>query len=88
MTQIRTLILPLATLVFVAAAPAFAQNQAPSQSSTKMEDVSKWTQKQWNAAKAKWSKEKVKWAHCQSKEYEKMFSGRKSWPFLYDCMTK
>jgi hypothetical protein len=38
----------------------------PAETSTvKMEDVSKWTQKQWNAAKAKWSEEKVKWGDCQ-----------------------
>ena len=30
-----------------------------------MEDVSKWTQKQWDAAKTKWSKEKAKWDDYQ-----------------------
>jgi len=53
-----------------------------------MEDVSKWTQKQWNAAKAKWSEEKTKWNGCQNQAKGKNLSGRKSWQFLYDCMTK
>jgi len=53
----------------------------------KMEDVSKWTQKQWNAAKAKWSEEKTKWNDCQAQGKTKNLSGRKSWQFLYDCMT-
>ena len=96
MTQIRTLILSITMLTLVATAPAFAQNQTPPQptvklaaaSSTKMEDVSKWTQRQWNTAKAKWSKENLKWADCQKQAGEKKLSGRKSWSFLYDCMTK
>ena len=83
-------------LILVATAPAFAQSQTPLQPtakpaatlSTKMEDVSKWTKKQWNAAKAKWSKEKVKWANCQKQANEKKLSGRESWSFIYDCMTK
>jgi len=53
----------------------------------KMEDVSKWTQKQWNVAKAKWSEEKTKWNDCQTQAKTKNLSGRKSWQFLYDCMT-
>jgi len=53
-----------------------------------MEDVSKWTQKQWNAAKAKWSEEKTTWNDCQTQAKTKNLSGRKSWQFLYDCMTK
>ena len=53
-----------------------------------MDDVSKWSKKQWNAAKAKWSKEKAKWADCQKQAKEKKLSGGKSWQFLYDCMTK
>jgi hypothetical protein len=53
-----------------------------------MEDVSKWTQKQWNAAKAKWSEKKTKWNDCQTEAKAKSLSGRKSWQFLYECMTK
>jgi hypothetical protein len=53
-----------------------------------MEDVSKWTQKQWNAAKAKWSEEKTKWNDCQTEAKAKVLAGHKSWQFPYDCMTK
>jgi hypothetical protein len=54
----------------------------------KIEDVSKWTQEQWNAAKAKWSKETVKWADCQKQADAKKLSGRESWSLLYNCMAK
>jgi len=53
-----------------------------------MEDISKWTQKQWDAAKAEWSKETTKWANCQKQADDRKLSGQKSWQFLYDCMTK
>ena len=96
MTQMRTSLLSIALLVLVAMAPAFAQYQTPPQSSeksaaaisTKMEDISNWSKKQWYAAKAKWVKEKAKWAECQKQAVEKKLAGRKSWPFLYGCMTK
>ena len=96
MTRIRASILSLSVLTLVATAPAFAQSQMQPQSTTKpaatvaqkAEDVSKWTQKQWNAAKAKWSREKVKWADCQKRASEKKLSGQGSWSFLYNCMTK
>ena len=48
----------------------------------------KWTQKQWNAAKVKWTKEKTQWNDCQTQAKAKNLSGHKSWQFLYDCMTK
>jgi hypothetical protein len=83
-------------LTLLVSASALAQSPTQPQSTTKpaetsatkMEDVSKWTQKQWDAAKAKWSKEKVKWAGCQKQANEKKLSGRESWSFYYDCMTK
>jgi hypothetical protein len=96
MTKIRESILSIALLMLVATTSAFAQNQTPSQTeakpaatlTTKMENISSWSKQQWYAAKAKWIKEKVKWANCQSQAIEKKLSGRKSWPFLYNCMTK
>jgi hypothetical protein len=64
-------------------------SKPPETSTMKMEqDVSKWTRKQWNAAKAKWSEEKTQWNDCQAQAKAKKRLGRKSWPFLYDCMTK
>jgi hypothetical protein len=50
-------------------------------------DVSKWTRKQWNQAKAKWAKEEAKWADCNKNATDQKLRGRKSWSFLYDCMT-
>ena len=75
-----------------------AQTQAPSsavanqslsaQASQTVTDVSKWTHRQWNAAKAKWVEEKDAWNGCQTQAKAQNLSGRKSWQFLYDCMTK
>ena len=94
MTQLRAQIVMIIALAFLATA-ALAQSQTQPQSTTKpatasatMEDVSKWTQKQWDAAKAKWSEEKAKWGDCQKQSTKAKLSGRKSWQFLYDCMTK
>jgi len=43
---------------------------------------------QWNVAKAKWTEKKTQWNDCQTQATAKNLSGRKSWQFLYDCMTK
>lgn len=97
MFRLRTDVLSLVIVAYFAAGAALAQNQTqtqpqstkpPATSTTKMEDVSKWTQKQWDAAKAKWSEEKAKWGDCQKQAAKAKLSGRKSWQFLYDCMTK
>jgi hypothetical protein len=96
MTRIRTYISPALILACFVGASSLAQSQTQTQptskpaetSMPKMEDVSKWTQKQWNAAKAKWSEEKTKWNDCQNQAKTKNLSGRKSWQFLYDCMAK
>jgi len=95
MVRLQSNVLSIAVLTFLGASVSLAQNQTqpqsapkPAETSTmKMEDVSKWTQKQWNVAKAKWSEEKTKWNDCQTQAKTKNLSGRKSWQFLYDCMT-
>jgi hypothetical protein len=46
------------------------------------------TKKQWNAAKQKWSLDKAKWNACNQDTKDRRLSGRKSWSYLYDCMTK
>ncbi len=47
-----------AILVVVTSAVALAQTTTPTSStSSKIDDVSKWTSKQWNRAKAEWEKE-------------------------------
>jgi hypothetical protein len=87
MSKIRS---ALATAVLGVITPgvALAQTTAPlSSNSSKVDDVSKWTSRQWNQAKAKWAKEKEKWADCRKQSKEQKLTGRKSWSFLASCMT-
>jgi hypothetical protein len=92
MIRLNGYVLSIVVLIYLAAGASLAQPQQapkPAETSTmKMEDVSKWTQKQWNAAKAKWTEKKTQWNDCQTQAKAKNLSGRKSWQFLYDCMTK
>jgi hypothetical protein len=53
----------------------------------KAAEVEKWTTEQWEAAKAKWAEERAKWADCQQLATDQKLTGRKSWAFLYGCMT-
>jgi hypothetical protein len=59
-----------------------------AQASETMTGVSKWTRRQWHDAKAKRQKEKDAWNGCQNEAKTQNLSGRRSWQFLYDCMTK
>ena len=43
---------------------------------------------QWEAAKREWAKDKAKWADCRAQSSKQKLEGRKSWSFLYTCMTK
>jgi phage shock protein A len=95
MTRLNRYVFSIVVLTYFSGSISLAQSQTqpqqapkPAETATmKMEDVSKWTQKQWNAAKAKWSEEKTKWNDCQTQAKVKSLSGHKSWQFLYDCMT-
>ena len=84
---IRVLTLVSAVSIASTSIPTTSIAQAPKDAST-TQDVSKWTQKQWNAAKAKWMKEKDKWESCGKQATKEKLSGRKSWSFIYTCMTK
>ncbi len=64
-----------------------ASCMTPSSTSSTIDDVSKWTSKQWNRAKAEWEKEKEKWADCQKQSQDQKLAGRKRWSFLASCMT-
>jgi hypothetical protein len=66
---------------------AASKTQASSEPSTTAK-VENWTKKQWNAAKQKWSQDKAKWNACNQDTKDRRLSGRKSWSYLYDCMTK
>jgi hypothetical protein len=67
-------------LALAAAAPASSQPSAATQ-------VENWTSKQWKAAQKEWVKDKAKWADCRKRSTAQKLSGRKSWSFLYQCMT-
>ena len=75
---------------------AVAQNKAPTSAGTSpaasepttATKVENWTEKQWDAAKQKWSQDQARWNACNQDAKAQKLSGRKSWSFLYDCMTK
>ncbi len=99
----RTIMMSLVAVALLGAGTAQAQTQTPpspapaqstplqsvsAQASQTVTDVSKWTRKQWHAAKVKWAEEKDAWNGCQTQAKAQNLEGRKSWQFLYDCMTK
>jgi hypothetical protein len=96
MNHIHTIIAASAIIVTAACGVAFAQTPAsptaktpapaPSNQSTAAQ-VETWTTKQWDAAKKEWVKDKKKWADCQKQSSNEKLEGRKSWSFLYKCMT-
>ena len=88
MSSVRSVFVAAAVLGMVTSGATLAQTTAPpSSTSSKVEDVSKWTSKQWDRAKAKWVEEKEKWADCQKQSTDQNLTGRKSWSFLASCMT-
>jgi hypothetical protein len=89
MCIIRSALAAVAILgIIVTSGVAPAQTTAPAPTtSSKTDDVSKWTTRQWNRAKAEWAKEKQKWADCQKQSKDQKLTGRKSWSFLASCMT-
>jgi len=88
MSFVRSALVAVAVLGLVTSGVALAQTTTPpSSTSSKVDDVSKWTSKQWNQAKAKWAKEKEKWADCRKQSKDQNLTGRKSWSFIASCMT-
>ena len=69
-----------------ASQPAARSSPSSSEPSA-TERVETWTREQWNAARKEWAKDKAKWASCRKKSKDQRLSGRKSWSFLYGCMT-
>jgi hypothetical protein len=77
-----------AILGMVASGAALGQTATPSSStSSKIDDVSQWTSKQWHRAKAEWEKEKGKWADCRRQSKDQNLAGPKRWSFLASCMA-
>jgi hypothetical protein len=90
MSFARSALISAAVLSMIMSGVALAQTATPepsSSTSSKIDDASKWTTKQWNQAKAKWAKEKDKWADCQKQSKDQKLTGRKSWSFLASCLT-
>jgi len=88
MPFVRSALIAAAILGVVTSGGALAQTTTPSSStSSKIDDVSKWTSQKWNRAKAEWEKEKEKWADCQKQSKDQNLNGRESWSFLASCMT-
>jgi hypothetical protein len=88
MSVVRSALVAAVVLGVVTPGAALAQTTTPpSSASSNVDDVSKWTSKQWDRAKAKWSEEKEKWADCQTQSTDQNLTGRKSWSFLASCMT-
>jgi len=70
-----------------AKAPAPAAAAPISSNPSVAAQVEAWTMKQWDAAKQEWAKDKTKWANCEKQSDNQKLEGRKSWSFLYTCMT-
>jgi hypothetical protein len=88
MSAFRSVFVAAVVLGIVSPAAALAQTTTPpSSTSSKVDDVSKWTWKKWDRAKARWAEEKEKWADCQKQSTDQNLTGRKSWSFLASCMT-
>jgi hypothetical protein len=76
------------TSVFPPATKTESAASAPDSSKpSTATQVEKWTTKQWEATKKEWAKDKAKWADCQKQSRVQKLEGRKSWSFLYNCMT-
>lgn len=71
---------PATTPAPSATAPASSKPSAATR-------VETWTKKQWDAAQKEWAKDKAKWADCRKQSSKQKLEGRKSWSFLYNCMT-
>jgi hypothetical protein len=92
MSFVRSALIAVAIAGIVMSGEGLAQTPAPEQSTSskiksKADDIAKWSVKEWNQAKAKWAKEKEKWAGCRKQSKDQGLAGRKSWSFLASCMT-
>ena len=46
------------------------------------------TRQEWNAAKRKWAKEKVKWQDCNQQSDREKLTAPKSWSYVARCMAR
>jgi hypothetical protein len=87
MEFVRSTLVAAAMLGMVLPGAALAQATPSPSTSSKVDDVSRWTEQQWDCAKVEWAKEKEKWADCRKQAQDQNLTGRKSWSFLASCMT-
>lgn len=101
MSRIRFYLTAVAASVFMTVGAADAQSPAPQQTTrpaptasgpaaakpSAATQVETWSRKQWEAAKKEWAMDKAKWADCRKQSSKQKLAGRKSWSFLYKCMT-
>ena len=64
-----------------------AESSASEQLSKAVDQVDKWTKKKFEAARKEWVRNKEQSADCRKQAGEQNLKGRKSWSFLYKCMT-
>src|SRR5262245_59886358 len=74
-------------VIVLGGGPAHATTSSSSTSSM-IDDLSEWTSKQWNRARAEWAKEREKWADCRKQSKDQNLTSLKSWSFLASCMTR
>ena len=66
-----------------------ADSEAKANSSQSTWDETKdMTRRDWNAAKRKWAKEKVKWQDCNQQSDREKLTAPKSWSYVARCMAK
>jgi hypothetical protein len=90
MSRFRFCMTAIAFAAIISSGVATAQTSGGSDSSkpSTVAQVETWTKKQWEKAKREWAKDKTKWADCRAQARQQDLHGRKSWSFLYTCMTK
>ena len=84
MSRLRFYLTAIAVAAVMSSSAAIAQTSPQPSTATQVE---KWTTKQWAAAQKEWAKDKKKWADCRKQSKDQKLEGRKSWSFLYKCMT-
>jgi hypothetical protein len=73
--------------VALAQAPASQPTATSPSSASTATRAETWTKKEWAAMKSEWAKDRQRWTACRNQADDQKLAGRKSWSFLYQCMT-
>jgi hypothetical protein len=96
MNVLRTSLVAVALSGIIVSGIALAQTSATSPTASPTGSTSEpsvatkvesWSRKKWEAMRREWARDKQKWADCQKQAADEKLTGRKSWSFLYHCMT-